>query len=149
MNTYTLESFINFCDDMQIVEEAINFKSVMSMVSRAINQIISFIRSIPSRVSAFISKKFKGNTDSAEYKKSVEKSKTLMEQINDATDKLNECNAKMKQMQNQNDENMSKLDQLQKQAESIAQSVINSTKSIDPSFQSEMQTYFDKSYKTV
>lgn len=149
MNEYAIESFISFCDGMMIAEEGINFKAVMGMVNRAITQIISFIRSIPSRVSSFISRKFRGNTDSVEYKNTVEKSKTLMEQINNATDKLKECNIAMRQMQQNNDENIGKLDRLQKQAESIAQSVINSTKSIDPSFQSELQTYFDKSYKTA
>ena len=144
MNTYTLESFISFCDDMQITQESINFKYVMNIASRVINQIISFIRGIPGKVSAFINKKFKGNTDSIEYKKSVEKSKTLIEQVNDATEKLSECNEKMKQMQRENDENISKLDQLQKQAESFAQKVINSTKSIDPSLQNEIQTNFNK-----
>lgn len=149
MNEYVIESFISFCDDMMIAEEKFNFQTAMNMVGKVINQVITFIKSIPGRISQFISKKFRGNTNSPEYKVTVEKAKKVNDSVKEATDKLTECNNKMNEMKRINDENMSKLDQLQKQAESIAQSVINSTKSVDSSLQSELQNYYNKSYATA
>ena len=57
MNAYTLESFINFCDDMQIAEESVNLKDIGKIIGITIknifNRIITWFRNILVSINYF------------------------------------------------------------------------------------------------
>ena len=45
MSNYTLESFITFCDDMQISNESFNFKSILSKIQNVFSKLVLMIES--------------------------------------------------------------------------------------------------------
>ena len=88
MNTYTLESFISFCDDMQISNESFNFQSIKSKIVTIFSKLILLIE---SKVKKMKDSKFKSTLLKllSRAKIGLSKSKSLREYNPEMVDELN------------------------------------------------------------
>lgn len=87
MNQYTLESFVSFCDDMQITTEASAFQSIKAKIVKAFSKLIDLIE---SKVKKMKDSKFKSTLLKllSRAKIGLSKSKSLKSDDNEKAEEL-------------------------------------------------------------
>ena len=154
MNTYTLESFISFCDDMQITTEASTFQNIKAAIVKAFAKLINLIENkvkqmkdsnIKSTLLKLLSRAKTGLSKSKSLNESdPEKAKELQNEAKSINEELKKSVNNSGNGDNNNEKiSPSARDAAEKHSKSGAASVIYTLAHGDPAFKTgKVEFYF-------